>query len=62
MTEVKPKRGGARRGAGRPADPSVRVMIRMKLLLHERIKAQAEEDGQSVPEWIRQASEEKLDR
>lgn len=60
MTEGKKTKGGARPGAGRPADPSIRVMIRMKPRLHERIKAQAEEDGQSIPEWIRQAAEERL--
>lgn len=61
MTEEKTsKRGGARRGAGRPTDPSIPVMIRMKPRLHDKIKAQAAEDGQSIPEWIRQAAEEKL--
>lgn len=60
MTEAKSKRGGTRRGAGRPADPSIRVMIRMKPRLHDRIKEQAKAEGQTIPEWIRQAAEEKL--
>lgn len=59
-TIKKSGRGGARPGAGRPADPSIRVMIRMKPHLHDRIKEQADAEGQTIPEWIRQAAEEKL--
>lgn len=58
--EEKKTKGGARPGAGRPADPSIRVMVRMKPRLHDRIKEQAKAEGQTIPEWIRQAAEDKL--
>lgn len=62
MVEEKKTKGGARPGAGRPADPSIRVMIRMKPRLHERIKEQVKAEGLTIPEWIRDAIERKLEK
>ena len=65
MTNTYEKRGGKRKGAGRPKsdDPaSVQVGIRMTKDQHAMYVACADQDDQDLSDWIRTALLQKLDR